>query len=381
MSIEYTHQYYKLYQSRLEYLSPLIRSKIPQAVDSLSRIQTTDCEVYFIGVLFIVSGCKPSIFDELSLHGKEEHTDTYYTSDMKYFVEDSTCHVEITVQCADILSSGMVLGFKGVKSNGSITVSDIIYPCTITPTSNILNRVCVLSDIQVDITLSELHVLFNYIKDRVDSVYLIGPIFNNITESNCRLLIENIHKVLSIISNISIFIIPELGDIGTDILPYIDLHNFIRFNTAQYLCNPTISNNILILPQCTVIDILRYKYNDNALINKNFSDYRSERVHINIKREYSTEEYKEAVQQIIKCGHCAPTAPDTLRCTSYSGKDDPFILKDTPHTILVGKSDTQPGHVETFEGIALIVCPSFAKRGECIIITEGRSETVRINIE
>ena len=47
-----------------------------------------------------------------------------------------------------------------------------------------------------------------------------------------------------------------------------------------------------------------------------------------------TEGVKTA-ETTLKCGHIAPTCPDTLACYPYD-EEDPFILRDCPHVYFVG---------------------------------------------
>lgn len=65
----------------------------------------------------------------------------------------------------------------------------------------------------------------------------------------------------------------------------------------------------------------------------------------------------------------APTAPDTLGCYPYQGKD-PFVLDQSPHLFVVGNQPTfatklvQEGDVR----IRLISLPAFVTTGTAVLV-------------
>ncbi|KAF5140962.1 hypothetical protein G9O61_00g009520 [Vairimorpha ceranae] len=129
----FTNQYNNTYKIRLVTLRPLISK--PQSIDICNRIhdlnkQTEKC--FIIGILFISSDLKTTIFDKLNTNKKkvEFKKSTYISKDIKYFVEDETGRIEIMLNSKqkDFLCTGMCLGFIGNLKNNIFNVEEIVFP-------------------------------------------------------------------------------------------------------------------------------------------------------------------------------------------------------------------------------------------------------------
>jgi DNA polymerase delta subunit 2 len=65
----------------------------------------------------------------------------------------------------------------------------------------------------------------------------------------------------------------------------------------------------------------------------------------------------------------APTAPDTLGCYPYQGKD-PFVLDVSPHLYVVGGQDKYESKLVKENGVSvrLIALPAFVKTGTAVLV-------------
>ncbi|XP_041473976.1 DNA polymerase delta subunit 2-like [Lytechinus variegatus] len=77
------------------------------------------------------------------------------------------------------------------------------------------------------------------------------------------------------------------------------------------------------------------------------------------------------LEQTLKYGHIAPSAPDTLACYPYYNKD-PFIIKDCPAIYFAGNQPRfQTKKVVTGsddEEVLLVTVPSFQETKSCVIV-------------
>jgi len=89
----------------------------------------------------------------------------------------------------------------------------------------------------------------------------------------------------------------------------------------------------------------------------------------------------EALENTLKWGHLAPTAPDTLGCYPFSDKD-PFIISESPHIYFAGcqshfKSKIVKG--DDGQSVLLLTVPSFSKSGTAVLVNLQTLEALPIS--
>lgn len=116
---------------------------------------------------------------------------------------------------------------------------------------------------------------------------------------------------------IDIDVMPGENDPSNHILPQKQMHYCMfpessGYNSLNLVSNPFYSSldgvTIMGTSGQPITDIMRYSEIGDSL---------------------------EAMEECLKWGHLAPTAPDTLGCFPYYN-DDPFIFEDCPHVYFAG---------------------------------------------
>ena len=94
---------------------------------------------------------------------------------------------------------------------------------------------------------------------------------------------------------------------------------------------------------------------------------------------YSTEEQRvELLETVLKWGHLAPTAPDTLATYPFS-ESDPFILDAAPHVLFAGNQPEFATKVATGVCTSCSAAPCISMACLCLVhhhqchVVHGRS--------
>ncbi|XP_033738216.1 DNA polymerase delta subunit 2-like [Pecten maximus] len=87
--------------------------------------------------------------------------------------------------------------------------------------------------------------------------------------------------------------------------------------------------------------------------------------------KYSTnDDPVDILEKCLSWGHLAPTAPDTLGCYPYYGKD-PFILEECPHIYFAGNQSSYGCKLHkgpTGQEVLLVSVPRFCQTSTCVLI-------------
>eukprot|EP01025_Chloroclados_australasicus_P034477 TRINITY_DN3520_c0_g1_i1.p1 TRINITY_DN3520_c0_g1~~TRINITY_DN3520_c0_g1_i1.p1 ORF type:complete len:457 (-),score=36.29 TRINITY_DN3520_c0_g1_i1:281-1489(-) len=99
------------------------------------------------------------------------------------------------------------------------------------------------------------------------------------------------------------------------------------------------------------------------------------------KKSQGDTEQGLACDALLRCGHLAPTAPDTLGCHLFVNKD-PFILHESPHVFFVGNQAKYHTRVFSEEGVSVrVVCvPSFCETQQAVLINLRNLECFPISV-
>lgn len=86
---------------------------------------------------------------------------------------------------------------------------------------------------------------------------------------------------------------------------------------------------------------------------------------------YSTnDDPVDILEKCLRWGHLAPTAPDTLGCYPYYGKD-PFILEECPHIYFAGNQSSygcRRHKGPSGQEVLLVSVPRFCQTSTCVVV-------------
>lgn len=385
MQIEnYKKQYFEIYSNRLKTIKPWIKNRTDLEMHSSITELRNNTSFVIVGVLFIVTGTKPSIFDELENNYAYKPTNSYYSKNMKYFVEDNSGKVEIfftkEILEKNILTSGAILGFVSEMKDDTLFVKEIIFPEEKEPISckKIFNKkVALICNAKVDKDPERFQLAIDSINgtigEKLDVLILVGCFFankSNITPESIKSLQEKIKR-----SKVEVYVIPEIGDPVSNLIPYSSLKNVLG-GSSEFLTNPCLLDNALFLPKESISDILKYKETNSEVLNSKFSDFRSKRVFNETEIVFTDEDRISAMEYSIKTRISCPSAPDTLKCVPSDFKSI-FILNETPKIIFSSGEEFLEKKIgnKTF-----IVLPNFDESKKFVVFNLNKeSETFEID--
>lgn len=158
--------------------------------------------------------------------------------------------------------------------------------------------------------------------------------------------VKELDDVLTqLVSNVAVDIMPGEFDPTNGILPQQPLHRCMFpqaniYKTLNCVTNPYDAKvdgfRILGTSGQAITDIYQYTTNENRL---------------------------EILEETLKTGHIAPTAPDTLACYPFL-KEDPFILPEIPHVYFAGnqsKFESKLWEDEAGRKCLLLTIPRFSQ--------------------
>jgi len=78
------------------------------------------------------------------------------------------------------------------------------------------------------------------------------------------------------------------------------------------------------------------------------------------------------MENMLKWGHLAPTAPDTMRCYPFQ-KADPFIIEHTPHVYVCGNCEKFETRMMG-DSTRLVCVPSFVSEPTMVLVNVNTLE-------
>jgi DNA polymerase delta subunit 2 len=407
-STPFINQYNKTYEKRIELLKPRIVNTIKtklgkDPVPSIIDISISDCVI--IGVLFISSDLKPSIFDELKLVKDVKSTlpiHTYHSKDVKFFVEDTSGKVELEFEDMDriykdhfILSTGMVLGFLGKETKkGKFLVRDVYFPGynLERPRSEEVDAtICFISGVGIreddKNNVEKIKILVDYIsglfgeKKSIVECVIIGDLLDVKDVEETLNLLKIIDELLSTIPY-RISFVPGINDPTSKVFPQDPIHEKLLNTKINSLSNPSFTKiqgrSCIISSGSNVEDLLKYLPQSLEHVQGEASDYR---MHLAIEESdmkktrpiTCSENFLNAMDVLLKLQYLCPTAPDTLKCAPLSEKD-PFIIDETCDFFIVGNSSEYGKRTVNAGKTVLLSIPNFNSSGEIILYNFSRNE-------
>ncbi|KAK1351167.1 regulatory subunit B of DNA polymerase delta [Hamiltosporidium tvaerminnensis] len=428
----FENQYNTTYISRIEKLRPYLHNKVQQKWNiepliSISEIEkSTNNKVAIIGIIFISSNLKNSIFKELSNYNvmkskniKETdilESNTYISENIKYFIEDITGRMELEFENIEkiyedcfVITTGMCVALFGNKNNqGKFLVSDISFA------GYQNNKLDIVGIVENKISVPEMHLseanknkneiqshnvlfisginmsskntnknkillIFDYLNGKhgnifsnIDTVIILGNFYDSEEKEALEWLIHiNILiKKAKLTSKIRIIVVPNLNDPSSKAYPIECLNKKLfseDFESCENPCCTKIDQKTLLITSGeNIFDVLRYLPHGNIS-----SDWDKSNIY---KKENVTKTMDVLLQSMYLC----PTAPDTLLSNPLESQES-FYLEKTPDFFICG--NTNGFSFTEKNGCVLVTLPSFSKSGEIVVfdINSFKYEIIQFN--
>lgn len=418
----YNSQYFKVYNARLATMRPLIveaaKDKFGQSVQDKPLVDLKNDEdetrkenILIIGTIFKQQERKPNILSELSEEAGVEFQPphTVYTMDTDSLVlEDESMRVKL--ECGESLRpgdlvNGVVLGVWGKEENGGkFLVDDVVYAKIPVMKTEVAGSeedvsVCVMSGLElggedagwvsnaqmavdwvtgsagcpgeqgavakverVIIAGDSLAVSTKGRQDHVKAKYLTA----NAAAGSIAAVRQLDDLLVQLVGNVNTDLMPGPNDPATVAVPQQALHR-VMFRRAGLL--PTLAcvsnpyscslagRSVLSVSGQTIADILR-----NSTIKDGIT----------------------AMEQCLRWGHIAPTAPDTLGCYPYT-ETDPHILTALPDIFIAGNMKEFASKKVEIRGhcVLLVSVPKFSQTSSLVKINmkDLQSQLVSFDME
>ncbi|AFN83733.1 DNA polymerase delta regulatory subunit B [Encephalitozoon romaleae SJ-2008] len=401
--VNYEHQFNRTYDARLAELRPYIikSAKALNAgpiLDSILGIEEEpgNRRCVIIGTLFIASDLKPTIFDKINRKSKkikEMEAKTYYSQEIKYFLEDGSGRVEVEFldiswiyQRNFVISTGMCIGVAGAMTERTkFLAEDILFPFShpqsfpyISRNLNSRQRVCFISGPSIsneNKNRERMMVIIDYLRmTGVKEYIMIGNFFAESKEVSKQML-SLLDSVLKYAGG-RINLIPNIRDFGSRVLPLSPVHPKLFTLPVGANTNPchleVDGRKVLITTRFVVEDLLKYLPQDLENVQGNNFEYKMhldmEKINEAAPRSMSNEgNIIRALEVLMKAGHVCPTAPDTIQSVPFSGKD-PFVVTGQVDYLCVGDTDEfLEGQSENGTTLFFTI-PRFSERHEVVVL-------------
>jgi DNA polymerase delta subunit 2 len=381
-------QFNKLYKTRFNNIQPFIKteSKIP-ICKSLFEVNKHKDEVFIIGTLFVASDLKQTIFYKINKNPNSEKisSNTYCSSEIRYFIEDDTGKVELQFDNLDeLITTGMVLGFRGKHVDSVFKVYEIVFPEAIkSEPKKFDGKIAFISNLLVDQdnNLVHLKIIFDYLTIKnIETVVLVGNYF----EKDFNLFKNFIDN-----GKLNLILLPEYKDFECTTFPLSSIHpKLFDVNSISHN-NPSIFNisNLTfgITSSFIIRDLLKYIPQELEGIQSHPDTYRmhlEENKIENVQTENKFENSDNIIKgllALIKARHLCPNAPDTVPCTPFSKSDEFFI--DSPLDFLIVKDDDFKISKCHKTNTTVFTIPDFAKSKEIVILDGMNCTPLKLDVD
>lgn len=415
----YENQFSKMYDARLKELKPyIVESAVKLGngfiLDTILDIKAEDYgkECVVIGTLFIASDLKPTIFDKIDRESKKikkVSSKTYYSREIKYFLEDSSGRIELEFSNIEsiyrkhfVVTTGMCLGLKGsLAGKGKFLVEEILFPFNGSRDRRLEDsrgnkeldgKVCFVSKPALSLengNRARLMVIFDHLKMLgVKEYFIIGNIFSE-TSRLVPALFSELDSIIKY-AGAKVTLIPDLEDLGARVLPLTPIHPKLFKSRVTSLFNPSLSTlcgKKLLAATCFIIeDLLRYLPQDIEHVQDGASEYK---MHLNESEldkcvpnnmKDTDSNILNAMVTLLKAGHVCPTAPDTLPSAPFTNRD-PFVVAEEVGYFCVGGTSSFLSLESPEFKTLLFTVPSFSETHEVVVLDTKNNELSIVGFE
>ncbi|KAL1463163.1 hypothetical protein WDU94_014944 [Cyamophila willieti] len=387
---DYSKQFAHIYAVRLNKMKECLLERVSQKWGSnvpvlkLSDLnETVNEEVVIIGTFFKHQELKPNILkeisEELKLVPQPQHTNFVSDSD-ELILEDELQRIPLHGNI-DIHNqvTGVVVAIKGLPvGNGKFQVTDVCYATPVfkprtTLSSNVKKYMVLMSGINTAMfhkpILPELYSLVQLLTgwlgegedlkegSSIVRVVLAGNTIRSVPKEKITILsnkdnatqadleaMDLADKILTdFVSNLEVDLMPGEFDPANITLPQQPLHPCLFPEASKYSTfHPVTNPYIFELDGKLVMGTSGQPVNDIVKIS-------------NMSNSLDILEYT------LRCGHVAPTAPDTLACYPFYD-NDPMIIDNCPDVYFAGnqsKFETKTIEIEKGKHVRLVSVPDF----------------------
>eukprot|EP01132_Coremiostelium_polycephalum_P005331 gene5331-6649_t len=399
-------QFNSLYTSRLEKLGAVLKlqieEKYPDYLDNLQKILQIKPgdESIIIGTIYKEMELKPSILKQyaqsrdLQLPQTPALMDSYVGEKDSLVFEDETGRVKLVGKTFDVnsLLTGLNVAIfgKGLP-NAEFEVKEIIYPGV--PPQPYLKEseeleddtyVCLISGISIgnpNATLL-LNLFTDYITgnlgspidqkfvSRIARVIIAGnsiqkedsPVESFMKYKSKQEILEKQKKMSLPIKDLDIFLSEICQSVPVDILP--GSSDPTNYSLPQHPFNPCL------LPfsvQNSNINLVTNPY-ESEIGGRIFLGTAGQNID-NASRYINITDKSKIIERTLLWRHIAPTAPDTLACTSLD--HDIFVIEQCPHFYFIGNQDRFDSHLiegQHGELTRVIQIPRFSETGTIVLV-------------
>lgn len=387
---DYSKQFAHIYAVRLNKIKECLLERVSQKwgnsvpvlkLSDLNENTTDECVI--IGTFFKHQQLKPNILkeisEELKLVPQPQHTHFVSDSD-ELILEDELqripLHGNINIHNQ---VTGVVVAIKGFPvGNGKFQVTDVCYatpqfkPRTTQP-SQIKKQVILMSGINTAMfhkpILPQLYSLVQLLAGwlgededleagaQIVRVIIAGNTIRSVPKEKITVLsnkdnstqadleaMDLADRILTdIASSIEVDLMPGEFDPANVTLPQQPLHPCLFPEASKYSTFHPVTNPYT------------FELDGNLVLGTSGQPVHDIAKYSNLTDPLSVLEYT------LRCGHVAPTAPDTLACYPFYD-NDPMIIENCPDVYFAGnqaKFETKTIEIETGKNVRLISVPDF----------------------
>ncbi|KAL9644848.1 hypothetical protein ABK040_005329 [Willaertia magna] len=396
----FEQQFSKLYFNRIAELKPPLLKKLnklfPNTTHAKTMLELTHGVTYsVVGTLYKEMKLKPNILRDFTMEKTMGEDSSEYdtlencVSETDFLIlEDSSgsrCNVvfenrdsELNKTMTNQLISGIIVGAVGkIDSHGTFIATDFVFndPAPQRPLKvKEESYIAVISGINCgdsgfDYLRTQLAFDFlggllgdfnvqSGIVSKITRVIVAGNSVAAPTDKSTKFDVrgslrpKDLQSIVGFMNSVDSLLEGLASTIDVDILP--GAHDPSNVTIPQQPIHPCM------LPKSSNLSTCHLVTNPHIFKEDSADVYVSSGQTIEGIERYVTSSRLEVMENTLKWGHYAPSAPDTLKCYPFE-TGDPFIIKQTPHIYICGNSKKFETKLCEFDNVKvrLVAVPAF----------------------